>query len=195
MLVVVEGPEKVGKTTLIKFLEQYWNDRFFQDEVSIDEGGTQIQGVHYIHHVKGDSNHARIMADLAFCRDHWDCLVLMDRWWLSELVYRPHDGEPNTLPLSPWELEARYGGLADALGVRILLQGDPERLRAARTPDDIDIDPAHEMLMYEMLAAPGWRRFNLRPTAGHIWVDKLPFNPVPVIGYLEQCWRKNDHPT
>ena len=170
MLVVIEGPEKVGKTTLAEHLILG-----FKAHHGVD--------ANYFHHPQGESNHHRIMTDLWYVHQHPERLVVMDRWWLSELVYRPHDFEVPTIPVDPWELERRYGGLADLMGVRILLQGDPKRLRAARTPDDKAIDPVHESEMYNMLAAPGWVRipnYHLRPIANLI---------VEVQALVEAAWK------
>ena len=146
MLAIFDGPEEAGKTTIChKIMESCSNE------------------VVYIHHGKGDSNYKRIQSDLELVEANPDILYLFDRWWPSELVYRPHDGHPPSLELDPWHLEEVYGKRADKQGFRFLVLEEPEILQARRdaTPGGyagIDIDPAHERQMYQMICSPQWIR-------------------------------------
>ena len=78
MLVVLEGPEKAGKTTVARHIM----------------ANLRKSNIVYRRHIKGDSNHQTIMNDLDFALSHPDDLIIFDRWWPSELVYRPFDGSP-----------------------------------------------------------------------------------------------------
>lgn len=145
MLIILEGPEAAGKTTLA-------------NQLILNR--SRKCNVHYFRHTLGDSNHQRIMADLEFALARPYDLVIFDRWWLSELVYRPHDGKPSTLPLEGETLEKRYGGLADSAGLRLLVMADAMTLtnrRQARQAqglnDDISIPPDVEVRKYEQEAA------------------------------------------
>ena len=148
MLGVFDGPEEVGKTTIIENLMKAW------------DGPS-----HRVHHIKGDSNPARIENDFEMIESQPSVLWLYDRWWPSELVYRPHDHLTPTLPLNPFMLDELYGARASASGLLFLVTADPkvlvERRRNIKVEDDpIDIDPAHEMQMYEMVCSPRWERVN-----------------------------------
>ena len=99
------------------------------------------------------------MEDMLFVDKRPKTLVIFNRWWLSELVYRTMQlGNPPTIFGSAFELEARYGAMADYYGARILLTGHPDVLKARHTSDDIDIDALTEMRLYHSMAAPGWHR-------------------------------------
>ena len=144
MLVVIEGPEQAGKTTLA---EQLILNR------------SRKCSFRYFRHGPGDSNHQRIMSDLEYCLARPYDLNIMDRWWPSELVYRPFDKKPSTLPLEIRTLEARYGGLADACGIRLMVLAPVKTLERRREEnplqDDIPIPPAEERAAYEEIIHTG----------------------------------------
>ena len=154
-LLVVEGPENSGKDRMIHQVLQRWR------------GSSML-----FHHFEGDSNHARVMEDMEFVEAHPTTLVIFNRWWLSELVYRTVQlDDPPTIFGSAFEVESCYGGLADRYGVRLLLTGDPDVLRARHTPNDIDIHPLMEMRLYHSLAAPGWNRVGPDYDMNSVWHD------------------------
>ena len=150
-LLIVEGPEKVGKGRFIKLLQKRYQGWALSNPL-------WEPGIRYIHHTKGESNHTQVMRDFEYVRKYPNTLFVYDRWWLSELVYRPLDLETPTIRLNAFDLEARYGGLADYYGTRVLLLDDPEVLRARRTADDRPVDPLNEVRLYDELASPAWHR-------------------------------------
>ena len=147
MLLILEGPEGAGKSTIAKMVTDVWDTR---------------NPPVYVHHVRGDSNPTRIETDLKEAEDNPETLYIFDRWWPSALVYRPHDGHANLLPLDPWLLEQKYGKRADEQGLRYLVTRPVQKLIENRGEDAVDIDPAHELLMYQMLCSPMWRRTTLK---------------------------------
>ena len=148
MLVVLDGPEKAGKTTLArKIMEWVMENR--------------KTNIHYRRHIHGDSNHETIMNDLEFALSHPEDLIIYDRWWSSELVYRPFDGKPPNLPLRVSVLEGRYGGLADSAGMRIMVVPAESVLQERRdyAQDSTDIPiPVHRErdAFYEVARRGNW---------------------------------------
>ena len=141
MLIVVEGPNKVGKTRLAKMIAASWENN-----------------VQYIHHPKVANTPEVVWKELLEVHNNPDTLFIYDRWWLSDLVYAPHDNTESKFPLNAFYMEEAFGGLADAVGLRLLLLGSPEELLTRRGDDDDKLDVRHELMMYQLLASPKWRR-------------------------------------
>lgn len=175
MLVIFDGPEGSGKTSTIEKLMKAW------------DGPSER-----IHHVHGDSNPDRIEADFRMVERAPSVLWVYDRWWPSELVYRPHDLQPNTVPLNPWMLDCLYGERASKSGFLFLMTASTHWLERHRGEDSIDIDPAHEMLMYDMLCSPRWERVECMgfDYASIIWRLKQlqPTLRRPVETMLDEQW-------
>ena len=132
MLVVLEGPEKAGKTTLgMKLFDS------FQGKKS------------YIHHVAGDSTIKNVDAELDMIGNKAiEHLTVVDRWWLSELVYGPLMGRESTLKLCSGEAHYRWGKKAAHLGRSFVVWAPEATLTKRREPDDLPVTPAQELHQY-----------------------------------------------
>ena len=133
MLVVLEGPDGVGKTPTAYGLMAYAKSHGLQ---SI-----------YVHHGAGDSTADRVEDDLEIVERYTSThLVIFDRWWLSTYVYQ--DTPDLDLPL--WRAEAVYGKAADEFGVRILMNPYYELglsvWRHNASPEDVDLAYTYNLM-------------------------------------------------
>ena len=137
-LIVIEGPEKAGKTTLAHNITMY-----------AEHKGYKVVNVH------NTSSYVETLdADLKLVACEPETIFIFDRWYLSELVYS-HD-RSSTLPgvfLNPTLAHTRWG---KSINTRILLLDDIEELRKRRTSEDADIDPEKEVELYSKMALNQW---------------------------------------
>ena len=156
MLVVLEGPEKVGKTTFSNRLTEWWLKNRDTD-------------VWYVHRPREVNVPHLVEQDLKWVEMMPQDLVIFDRFYPSDLVYRTWDGEPSRFPLNADYMERTYGPWIDRLGLRILLLGDPQELAQRRTSDDVPIDPALEQRLYELVCPHRWSRLHTNHRLGKSW--------------------------
>lgn len=144
MLLVVDGPEKAGKTTLIS-----------QVTAAVRQAGYSWHIVHcrnnkpknfdpwvYLHQV-------RLAA-------RSDTLVVLDRSWASDVVYdRLLNREP---AMSARRYEWHVGNAVETLGTRVMLTANPKTLAARRDGTDHPVDPKSEADEFERYGRLwGWR--------------------------------------
>lgn len=141
-LVVIDGPEKAGKSTLAALLAR--------------EHGAEVR--HF-----GAEPSAGFLYDLVFARALIEDLakphlVVYDRSWASEVVYGSYYHRRRRLVADPWLGEWLYGRVAATLGVRLVLLGPPaEALHRLRSPDDHDIPAGMERVLFAGYAQRwGW---------------------------------------
>jgi hypothetical protein len=146
MLIVIDGPEKAGKTTVIAALEA----------LAGKHGFWSFTKVHHGKECAGDdgsvyaSNMLRLQHEVEAARD----LVVFDRAWPSEWVYGILMGRQSRITKSPFFVERMLGGTAAAYGAcGILLGPSTEALAALRTGDDHPVDPGEERAAYRAYAA------------------------------------------
>ena len=175
MLVVIGGCEKVGKTTFSNLLIQWWQEN----------RGTPTN---YVHRPREVNVPEIVRKDLVWAGNNPDDLIIFDRFYPSDLVYRTWDGKTSEFPMNAHWMDQHYGRWVDKIGVRILLLGDPEVLRQRRTPDDIPIDPALEQRLYEMVCPYSWHRIHTT----HLTKDSL-IRRWEQILRESNFWRKNDY--
>lgn len=171
MLIVVEGPEKSGKTTLIGDLIRLWK-------------GDAVR----MYHPAAANNLKRYEQDLEFVRTHPDWLVLYDRWYPSDFVYRGFDRKPMGVNWSLSQLEREYGSQAD-LKLYCDTPGDVLFARRKRENDDSDFpcDPYEEWAEYRNVCDidGGWYWL----TMGDRTKEKLPVKLDLILKDRQRDWR------
>lgn len=128
-VIVLEGPEKSGKSTLAAELARR---------------GARIRKWGPLDDEKwaADLAYSEVLAADTASPD----IVVWDRSWASEAVYGALLNRDRRLAQDPWLGEWLYGR---AVPTRIMLGGpDPAILRAARTPDDLPVDPGVEQAAF-----------------------------------------------
>jgi hypothetical protein len=141
LLVVVDGPEKAGKTTLTRTV------------VSVAQGmGIPAEYVHWgpiprfgPDGLPGDTRYLQALE-----RDVLKPgIVIWDRSWASEYAYGTVPGQDDhRLVDDPWRGEWLYGRAAQT-GLRLMLLGpDADTLRQKRDETDLPIDPEVERERY-----------------------------------------------
>ena len=149
MLVVLEGPNKVGKSTVAKALTDAW-----QGESTI------------VHHVAGDTTIPKLNQEVEVITQlPGEHLLVYDRWWLSELVYGTTD-PARPLTLAPNEATAQYMDhhflrCVEGQGLYVLLTSPHRVLAERRDESDDDLDPFIESRLYNALASEQWWRLDL----------------------------------
>lgn len=136
-LIILDGPEKAGKSTLVKRLEQWYGAR------SVHWGPV--------------TDHSRYVEPLA--RDVLDKgLVVWDRCWASECVYGPLLDRQHRDESDPWLMEWLYSRAVDTVGVKaVLLPVSTEETRERRDDTDLPVDPDMEAASYRSYAERfGW---------------------------------------
>ena len=159
MLVVLEGPEKVGKTTFSRKLIDWWHWNRKTD-------------VYYVHRPRHVNNPEDVTRDLMHVRENRDKLIIFDRFYPSDLVYRTWDGGESKFPINAGYMEEVFGPQIDREGVRLLLREDPKVLKRRRRPDDIPIPPTLEMRLYEVVCSYKWQRVSPELRMGDNWVER-----------------------
>ena len=158
MLIAVDGPEGVGKTTLL-------------DKIKSLHPGTTYR----IHHDTDLAYSAVIGAELALMETAPHALFLVDRWWLTNLAYHGLFGQPRLQDEDPAEVERVYGGRADRMGIRVLLLATPDILKQRRErrgkTSAINAPPSKEEEAYKQAS---WRtNWNQRYMAGEGDCERL----------------------
>lgn len=119
MLIIIDGPEKAGKTTLIRHLVNS------TPNVVIRKWEPVISDREYLYALQED-----ISTNLTG-------ITIWDRSWASEHVYCNLLNREGRLKTDPWFGEWVYGRISQAVGVRIMLLGpSSEDLQVLRTLDD-----------------------------------------------------------
>ena len=128
MLILLDGPEKAGKTTIAT--ELAW----------------KLNGV-VVHW--GPCTTDRVYQEGLRAAAVSKQPVIWDRGWPSEHVYSEMLGRGRRLGADPWLGEWLYGRAFQTCGVRAIIAGpDPTQLAALRTPDDLNVDPAIEQRLF-----------------------------------------------
>ena len=135
-LVVLEGPEKVGKTTLARKI--------------VEDKNTSL----YVHNGRDNSTPSRLDQQIQVL-NHIPGLVVFDRWYPSEYIYsKLQSREPSYSPKTVNRLEKDLGYVAD---FKFILSGvsvsDLMNRRANNLYEaDADVDVAQEVFEYEKYA-------------------------------------------
>jgi len=144
-IIVIDGPEKAGKSTLATILKEKY--------------GAEVK--HF-----GAEPEAGYLYDLTFARHLLEDtvkpgLVVYDRSWASEVVYGAYYGRNRRLVEYPSLGERLYGQAVALVGHRAMLLGpSAEALAEKRTADDHDISPEAERAAFaEYAETHSWTAF------------------------------------
>jgi hypothetical protein len=132
VIIVVDGPEKAGKTTFIANLSA--NVQLNGRPTRVVKWGKLDDGRWAI-----DSVYAAGLVEAAA----WNGLTVWDRSWASEAVYGRLLNRERRLAADPWLGEWLYGRGVD-LKLMLLGDPDPQVMRGDRTPDDLPVDVVDE---------------------------------------------------
>lgn len=136
-LIVIEGPEKSGKTTLANRTGLYAQERFDLE-------------VRYVHHGVGDSTPEIIMREIAEVVYDTDKLYIFDRWYLSEYVYSELLDRKRTLDMSFEDFDKFVHTIVQNVGAYFVIDTDPEQFGALDVTD-LPVDPKAERQLYDKL--------------------------------------------
>lgn len=146
-LIIIEGPEKSGKSTLANAIKDFL--------------GGQIGGVvvrHQIGRAKPDDSVylPQLVKDTS--NTPLESIAIWDRGWPSEYVYGSLLDQDRRLAQDPWLGEWEYGRRVAANGLRVMLPGPHYAvLSKLRTPDDLPVNCAAEQMLYLSYAVRfGW---------------------------------------
>lgn len=135
MLIILDGPEKAGKTTIANVLKQKY--------------GATVR--HWGPVQPDDRVYAPVLqGDTLFDPEH---LYVWDRCWPAEYVYARLLGRPRRLASDPWLGEWLHGRAVATAGVRAIILGpSADHLRNLRTFDDLPVHVEAERQLYERYA-------------------------------------------
>ena len=129
MIVLIDGPEKAGKTTLISELKKRLNAE------SVSWGP-----------VTGDTVYLQPLKE-ACASSRW---VIWDRGWPSESIYSRLLHRGRRLEKEPFLGEWLYGRAVQTCGLRvILLPGNVDEVINRRDKTDLPVDPVQEYMAYK----------------------------------------------
>jgi len=137
-VILIEGPEKAGKSTLATALAKVLAPMTDRVEVR-----------HMVGRAKPDDRvYSRQLAEDTAAGSS-DLIAVWDRCWPSEYVYGTLLHQDRRLAGDPWLGEWLYGRAVNANGLRVILPGpDSVTLAASRDNSDLPVDPGEEQRLY-----------------------------------------------
>jgi hypothetical protein len=144
-VIVVDGPEKAGKTTLIRAIDRHLDGA----RVLLRAWGPVKSDVEYLEPLKFAVSYPGV--------------AVWDRSWASEHVYGLLlDRVDHRLAGDPWLGEWLYGRAVQACGLRVMVTTDPALLRERRNATDLPVDPAIERFAFQQYADQhGWSTYDM----------------------------------
>lgn len=143
MIIVIDGPEKVGKSTAISVLAEYIKNKYAVIPVIRHWGPTDPDDRVYTEALKEDT-----------ATDFTERVAIWDRSWASEYVYASLLNRDKRLRDDPWLGEWLHGRAA--VNKFILLE-DVRTLKHRRDETDLPVDPAFELKSFRAYAETyGW---------------------------------------
>jgi hypothetical protein len=146
-IVVLDGPEKVGKTTLLQAIGQEWCRRM---------GVGSVARRYPWGPVKDDAQYKNGLVASVSARNRE--LIIWDRSWASEHVYSLLlNRQGHRLGADPWLGEWLYGRAVQTLGLRVMVSSSWEKRAALRDATDLDVHPQVEGYLFDEYAREyGW---------------------------------------
>ena len=138
MIIVLDGPEKVGKTTLAKAIIKAWPER---------HNATGFLTYRHWNTSWPDEIDFRLRDARLHGRDE-----IWDRTYLSEMVYTPLLGRTDQHPLFMPGVISRMHKVMQQVAHVWVLVGSIDRLKALRDDDDLPVDPEIEQIRYAHVA-------------------------------------------
>ena len=143
MELIVEGPEKAGKTTLVNMVLKGFKPTHCG---IVKISGPEKYELSEIHN--GFGYLYRFVESL----DSHD-IIAWDRGWVSENVYGNLLSENRTLGNDPFKAEWFYGRALEGRGGKyVLLPRDPSKLAELRDETDLPVNPIDEYLAFQRYA-------------------------------------------
>jgi hypothetical protein len=139
MIIIIEGPEKAGKSTFIARLKEHLESAGLT--VMIRKWGKpEIDDREYVEPLAED-----------VANQNPKEIIIWDRGWVSEYVYSSFYGRPSSLRHNSMRAEEIYTSQVDINGGLkfIMLPGDIDELKIRRNSTDLDIpvDIEYEMFL------------------------------------------------
>jgi hypothetical protein len=146
-VIILDGAEKVGKTTLINILASQLRNSGYMVTIRKQSGRAVPDERMY---------EARLLQDVSYPVDR--SIAIWDRAWPSEYVYGNLIHQDRPMVKNPLAGELRLGLLAEANGLRVMVTGvNATILSVRRDSSDLPVDPAEEQKLYEQYARMfGW---------------------------------------
>lgn len=143
MNIIIEGPEKAGKTTLIDLVLRGFKpertQRIHIHHRESEEPGSLGDGFGYLYRFVSGLDSPEI--------------VTWDRGWISENVYGNLLEDGRHLAKDPFKSEWFYGRALQGRGGKFVLLPDDRRILASlRDSSDIPVDPIEEFTAFERFA-------------------------------------------
>jgi hypothetical protein len=163
-VIIIEGPEKAGKSTLAGLLRMALMRTHLHDSVIIRHQAGRADPDDRVYS-------KQLMDDTSAPPD--ELVVIWDRGWPSEYVYGNLLGQPRRLAKDPWLGEWLHGRAVQANGLRVMLLGPgANELRRRRDDTDLPVDPQDEKTMYTRYGKRyGWTTL---PTFSSVSTGMLP---------------------
>lgn len=135
MIIIFEGPEKAGKTTLINNLAAVLKSRGYL--VSIRKfTGPMTSEDQYLQPLLQD-------------REDPKTITIWDRGWVSEYVYSTFYNRQSTLTGNSNRAEIVFTSIVNTCGLKyVVLPHDIREIESRRDPSDLDISPLIEYVMF-----------------------------------------------
>jgi energy-coupling factor transporter ATP-binding protein EcfA2 len=170
-VIVFDGPEKSGKTTLIQNLSEALKGLGGKVEIRKQSGKAVPDETMY---------YAQLLHDASAPIS--DLLAIWDRSWASEYVYGKLLYQNRPMVNDPFAGEFLLGRLAQANGLRVILAGpDVETLAQRRDYTDLPVDPAKEQSLYIQYGRMfGWTI--IRPESNWTSVDGMSAMVISELG-------------
>ena len=173
-VIVIDGPEKAGKTTLINEIHASLISTRQSSCIVRKQSGRALpnESVYLDDLLKDASVSASVK------------IVIWDRSWASEYVYGTLLNQNRPMVKDPLSGEWLLGKIVVANGIRLILPGpDPTILSVRRDSTDLSVDPAKEQMLYKSYGKKfGWmelREIRDVETTVHN-VLRLFYNSIPM---------------
>ena len=134
-VIVIDGPEKAGKTTLIRSLSS-----------EFERMGVFCSRVHWGHIIPDDRAYTnKLIADCT----NMNKISIWDRGWPSEYVYGKLTGRDHRMTHDPWIGEWLHGRAVQVSGLRVIFTGPHHsELSNLRDSSDMFVPPKLEQKLY-----------------------------------------------
>lgn len=151
MIVVLEGAEKAGKTTLAKAFVEHWNRHYDVPAVYYHWGP-----------IKDDTEYSEVLK--AHYEDHLTHYI-WDRGWASDTVYANLLNRNRRSKYNPWLMEMLHGR---ATPLKFIVINDTEVMSMLHTADDLPVDASKEQGMF-MSEFPKYKLLENNMTADSLY--------------------------
>lgn len=139
MIIVFDGPEKAGKSTLVQALY-----------ARLVASGYQARIRKFTERAQPDD---RVYAEpMAWDTMRDDIITLWDRSWASEYVYGTLLGQDRRLSYDPFLGDWLYGRAAQTCGLRVMVHSPVAEMAARRDATDLPVGPLEERGAFTKLA-------------------------------------------